>query len=1096
MKSNFITQTLHCPISSKIRLNKFLLTMKISIFLLMISTFSVTASVYSQTKKLNLDLHNVSVREALDKIEKQTDFRFFYIDEQIDVSRKVNLSFVNRFLDEVLVQLFSDNSVKYKVFDNNLIVLSPVVVANTAKQQITVTGTVKDAKQGDPLPGVNIKVQGSSNGTITDLDGNFSLTVPNSSSILVFSFIGYQAQSIALDGKVKLEIKMQEDTKNLEEVVVVGYGTQKRSDITGSVTSVSKDRLKQIPVTNITHALEGSTAGIQITQNSTVPGSSATMQVRGVNSINANTSPFIVLDGVPFSGTTNDINPSDIESIEILKDASSVAIYGTRGSNGVILITSKRGSQTQGKPRITYNGYIGFENIAHKLTPMSGDAYVQKYKDYNLQNGITQTTILPNTSEVDNYNKGITTDWLKETTQQGLMHDQNININGGSQFVQYYVSVGHTKQDGVVKGYQYEKNTIRTNIDAQITDFLKVGTTAFVAANNYDGGRANWLLATAMSPYSVPYESDGTYKIYPMNPELLYTNPLLGTSVDRKDRALNLTGNGYIEIAPVQVKGLKYRLNASYVYNIGDTKQYSGRQNNDLSGTANVSHNETTNWVLENILSYSKDFGKNHLDLTALYSAQKTDYYKFTANSVSFINDALSFYNLGSGATQSNTSEGNSSTLLSQMGRINYSYDSRYLLSLTARRDGYSGFGANTDKIGVFPSFALGWNIANENFMKPLTMVDQLKLRFSYGVTGNQAVPVNQTETTASSVLYPFGGKIASGVLYNSLGNANLNWESTTSGNIGLDFGAYKNRISGNIELYRSKTTDLLLKRNLPNITGYPNVWTNLGEIQNTGVEVSVKTVNISNKEFTWSTNFNFAVNKNKILDLYGDGKDDKGNNWFIGQPIRVIYDYEKIGIWQVGEDASKSDPVAKPGDIKFKDQNGDGKITSDDKVIIGQRDPKWTGGMTNTFSYKNISLSIFLQTAQGGLAANVDKNYADEAWRRNLPTDYKYWTAENKDNNWPSLAAYKNYRGYQFAEDNSYIRLKDVTISYNFPQSFLSKYKVQNLTVFASGRNLYTYTKWFGWDPEMSYSGRGSGDWTNNYPAIRTISFGVNVSL
>ena len=1092
MNNNFITQTRHCHTPSEGWLNKFLLTMKISIFLVLISTFSVTASVYSQNKKLNLDLHNVSVREALEKIEKQTDFRFFYIDEQIDVSRKVNLSAVNRVVDDVLAQLFSENTVKFKVFDNNLIVLSP----NKENQQQEISGNVRDAKTGEALPGVNIMVKGTTTGTITDLDGNFTIKVPNSSATLVFSFIGYQAQSIAVEGRTKLDVKMQEDTKNLEEVVVVGYGTQKRSDITGSVTSVSKDRLKQLPVTNIAHALEGSTAGMQITQNSTVPGSSATMQVRGVNSINANTSPFIVLDGVPFFGTTNDINPSDIESIEILKDASSVAIYGTRGSNGVILITSKRGNQTQGKPKITYSGYVGLENIAHKLTPMSADAYVQKYKDYNLQNIITQTAILPNTTEVENYNKGITTDWLKETTQQGLIHDQNVNISGGTSNIQYYVSVGHTKQDGVVKGYQFEKNSVRTNIDAKITDFLKIGTSAFVTGNNYDGGRANWLLATSMSPYSVPYESDGTYKIYPMSPELLYTNPLLGLSVNRKDRGLNLTGNGYVEVTPNLVKGLKYRLNAAYVYNTGDTKQYSGRQNNDKSGTAEVSHNETMNWVLENILSYTKDIGKHHLDLTALYSAQRVDYYKFTSKSISFINDALSFYNLGAGATQSNTSEGNYYTLLSQMGRLNYSYDSRYLFSATARRDGYSAFGANTDKTGVFPSFALGWNIVNESFMKSLPIVDQLKLRYSYGITGNQAVPVNQTETTAGSVLYPFGGKVYSGILYSSLGNANLNWESTSSGNIGLDFGFFKSRISGTIEVYKSETNDLLLKRNLPNITGYTNVWANLGRIENKGIEVSVKTINISKNDFTWSTNFNFAINRNKILDLYGDGKDDKGNNWFIGQPIRVIYDYEKIGIWQVGEDVSKSDPVAIPGDIKFKDQNGDGKITSDDKIIIGQKDPKWTGGMTNTFSYKGISLSIFLQTSQGGLAANSDLNYADEAWRRNLPADYKYWTVENKDNYWPSLSAYKNYRGYQFAEDNSYIRIKDITLSYVVPQTLLSKYKIQSLTIFATGRNLYTYTKWFGWDPEMSYSGRGSGDWTNNYPAVRTVSLGVNISL
>ncbi|HYX06256.1 MAG TPA: SusC/RagA family TonB-linked outer membrane protein, partial [Bacteroidales bacterium] len=614
--------------------------------------------------------------------------------------------------------------------------------------------------------------------------------------------------------------------------------------------------------------------------------------------------------------------------------------------------------------------------------------------------------------------------------------------------------------------------------------------------NNYDGGRVNFLEANAMSPYSVPYDENGDYLIYPMYPEQLFANPLLGLSVDRLDRGLNLTGNGYAEVTPGFFKGLKYRLNASYIFNIYRTAMYTGRDYNDQSGTATVTNTHTNNWVIENVLSYNKDFGKHHIDVTALYSAQKVKYFRSQALSRGFPNDALSYFNMSAGLSQSDSTKGNNYTLASQMGRINYSYNSRYLLTVTARRDGYSAFGSNTDKYGLFPSVAVGWNIANESFLKNTDVINQLKLRLSYGLTGNQAIAPNQTASIANTVQYPFGGSALTGVIYNRMGNPNLNWESTTAMNLGVDFGILKNRINGTVEVYKTKTRDILLRRNLPSITGYQNIWVNLGQMQNVGIDLNLRTINIRTDDFRWETSLNFSTYKNKILELYGDGKDDIGNTWFIGEPLHVIYDYEKLGIWQEGEDPSGTDPVAQSGDIKFKDQNEDGQITADDRVVIGQSDPKWTGGMTNTFHYKNFNLSIFIQTSQGGLKRDSYLTYADEAWRRNLPAGFKYWTPENKDNYWPSLAAYKNYRGYQFAEDWSYVRIKDITLSYAVPQSFLQKYKVSGLTIYMTGRNLYTFTKWFGWDPEMNYDSRGAGSWRNNYPPIRTFSLGINLTL
>jgi TonB-linked SusC/RagA family outer membrane protein len=1093
------------------RLRVFII-MKLTVFFICFSVLSSIASgTYSQSSKISLNLNNTSIKYALKEIENTTNYYFLYNNDLIDVEKTVSVQIDSKNIEDVLDQLFKDENVKYVVMERQIIITPKNSSNQTVISQREITGQVTDSS-GDPLPGVTVVLKGTTNGTITDFDGNYTIQA-TADDVLVFSFVGMASREVLIGDKRTISITLQDEAIGVDEVVVVGYGVQKRSDITGSVTSVPSDRLGKVPVTNLMHAIEGSTAGLNITQTSSVPGSSGDMQIRGVNSINANTSPFIVLDGIPFFGVTNDINPNDIESIEILKDASAVAIYGTRGTNGVILITTKRGNPQDGKPKITYNGHVGIESIAHKLQPMGPEQYIQKYTDYHVVNGLTQQNVLPNQSEIENYNlwqdgQFKPVDWLDEATQTGIIQDHSISISGGTDKMQYFVSGGYLDEKGVVKGYQFKRASFRSNIDAKINDYLKIGTSTFFTNNNYDGGRVNFLEATAMSPFSKPRDENGNYITYPMSPELLWENPLLGLTEDRLDRNMNLTGNGYIEVTP-GIPGLKYRMNASYIFNINRKAGYSGRASNDQSGTATVDNSQTDNWVIENILSYTKDFDKHHIDFTGLYSAQEVKYFRSWGTSRSFINDALTYYKMSAGVSQSIDSEGNKYSLLSQMGRLNYSYDSRYLFTFTARRDGYSAFGANTSKYGMFPSVALGWNIANESFMQDNPVVQQLKLRLSYGTTGNMAIDVNQTQSTAETVQYPFEGTAYTGILNNKLGNANLNWETTTSTNIGVDFSLFDFRVSGSVEAYKTKTDDILLKRNLPGITGYSNIWANLGKMQNIGLDITLKTVNIKTNEFEWTTDFNFSTYRNEILELYGDGKDDVGNRWFIGKPLNSFYDYEKLGIWQQDEDPSGSDPIAIPGDLKFKDQlsidtdgdgvadKADGQITGqEDRVVLGRTDPSWTGGFTNTINYKNFSLRAFFQISHGGLKRNNNLQYADLAFRRNVPSGFEYWTEENQSNYWPSLAAYKNYRGYGFPEDWSYVRLKDVTLSYKVPQSVLNKYQINSLTLFVTGRNLHTWTNWFGWDPEMSYIERGADNWTNNYPPIRTISFGVNLTL
>ena len=972
----------------------------------------------------------------------------------------------------------------------------------------TITGTVLDEK-GDGMPGVTIVLKGTTTGTTTDADGKFSLRIPDGTAAptLVISSIGYVKQEIAVDGRSTIAIKLAPNAQDLNEVVVVGYGTQKRADVTGSVVSVPQDRLEKIPVPNVAQALAGAVAGVQVTSGSGVPGSQSSIQIRGVRSITANTDPYLIVDGVPFPGNLNDINPNDIGSIEILKDASSTAIYGTRGSNGVILISTKRGKT--GKPQIRYAGYAGPEYMVQKLHPRDGAAYVQKYADFVKQRGITPTPV-PYLGEVDNYNAGRTVDWMDLIKQQGFIQDHNVSLSGGTDDIKYFVSGDYFKQRGVLKGFQYQRISLRSNIDANVTPWLRLGISAFYANNNDGGGRTTLGLAQVLSPYGTAYNPDGTYTIYPTPPEQLVTNPLLGLTTTRESRVNQLTGTGYAELSPTFIPGLKYRVNATYSFRTYRFANYAGRAAGDLRGTAQLVNDERPNYTVENLLIYNKDFGKHHFDLTALYSAQQNSYFTTSQTASGFINDQIGFNSIGSGSiTPTISSYSERRALVSQMARLNYNYDSRYLFTATARRDGSSVFGVNADKYALFPSVAVGWNVGNEAFLKDNTTVNALKLRFSYGTTGNEGISPYQTITGDALLQYAYGGVAATGLRANTLGNANLKWEQTTSANYAVDFGFLKNRLTGTIEYYDAKTKDLLLARQIPIVSGYTSVLDNIGRVQNRGVEVSLNTANVQNSTFTWSTTLNVSANRNKILDLYGNGADDIGNRRFIGKPLSAIYDYRVVGVWQTGETVGTIDPCAKAGYLKFSDLNNDGKIDSNDREYQGTTLPSYTGGITNTFTYKGLSLRVFIQTVQGVLKNNPTLNLVDLGGRLNAPREVGYWTTENASQDRPGLNYY-NPRGYAYPSNASFTRLKDVTLSYTLPAPLIEKLKLGTVSAYISGRNLYTWTKWVGWDPEQNYTmGNGTGNVDTlttlsnpgtgsnpNFPQLATYVFGLNIGL
>ena len=986
-------------------------------------------------------------------------------------------------------------------------------MAEQAVQNVQQAGVVKGQvtdKNGEGVIGATVKVKNAQAGTVTDFDGNFTLNV-QSAGTLVVSYIGYLTKEVPFTVGQTLNISMEEDATALEEVVVVGYGVQKKSDVTGSVTSINKERLSKLPVTNVLQAVQGAAAGVTITQGSSIPGDAPSALVRGRNSINAGTGPYIVVDGIPISksgGSLNDINPNDIESMEILKDASATAIYGTNGANGVILITTKHGKD--GKPNISYNGYLGIEDFAKKLDFCNGAEITQRYKDYVAQNaGETMyNDYVKNANEAAAQAAGQETDWLYDmVSQTGIIQDHNVTINGGADRVKYFISGDYMKQKGVLKGFNYQRYSLRMNIDADVTDYLKIGTNSYIVSHNRDGGRVNFLMAEAMSPYGQVYDEDGSYCQYPMYSETLFFNPMQYIDQDHERRQWNINLNGYADINFGNIwkplEGLHYKFNFGYSFVPKRENYYNGEaQFNNAGGYGYIKNEETQSYTSENILSYAKDLGKNHFDVTLLYASSRKKYHRNEATGSKFINDELLWHNLGGGSTQTSGSYSDLYTTVSQMGRLNYSYDSRYLFTFTVRRDGSSVFG-DDNKYGVFPSVALGWNITNEKFMEKVDWLNNLKLRLSYGKAGNEAIGVYETLAKMSNSAIAMDGATATALYPSSrMGNSGLGWETTKTFNIGIDFGILNNRINGNIDFYKSTTTDLLLQRNLPKISGYSNVYMNMGKTANTGLEITINSKNIVTKDFTWGTSLVWSWNKNEIKDLYGDEKDDIGNGWFIGEPISVIYDYEMEGIWQEDEIAAgkhlNQDPQAQAGDVKLKDINGDGKIDpNDDKVIQGQTTPKWTAGLTNTFSYKGFTLSIFIQTAQGHKRSNsLLRMAADEQGRRNSTTEVGYWTPENKSNEYRSLSKTSNRWGYTFPRDASYTRIKDVTLSYTFPTQITNLLHLSSLTAYVSGRNLYTFTDWKGWDPEADITQRGWSGYENNYPMTKSFVFGLNVTF
>jgi TonB-linked SusC/RagA family outer membrane protein len=1019
-----------------------------------------------------------------------------------------------------------------------------------------VTGRIT-SDNGEGIPGVTVVVKGTTTGATTDVNGNYTVSVPDDNSVLVFSSVGYARQEIAVGKRTNVSQSLVPETQALNEVQVVGYGTQKKSQVTGAISSVSDEQLRDVPVANIGQALQGRAAGITVSSTGTSPGQAPTIRIRGNRSLSGSNDPLLVVDGVPYDGSLNDLNPDDITSLEVLKDASSTAIYGARGANGVILITTRRGKS--GAPRVTYSGYYGQKRTYGRYDLMNGEQYynykLQAYRAQSPTFDPSAASFLTN-DERANYLAGRSTDYQSLLFQKGHIQNHSLGISGGTDQTQYSASVGYYDETGIVPVQRFQRFSLRGTLDQQIGKRVKVGLNTLNTFTNANDPNVNVLYQVlTTSPLASAYDTNGQPILFPNGDQL--SNPLtLFTPNAHLDRSRRLrTFNslyGQVNI----LKGLDYRLNVGLDGRTQmDDSFYASitPQNGGGVNTSSKASSMAYNLLAENILTYNRNFAEKHdLNVTALYSRQTYHSDGFEGGVQNTLSDTQLNTNLGAGTpTYVRNNNGNQAIdwgLVSYMGRVNYAYDNRYSATLTARVDQSSRL-APGHKTNLFPSAAVAWNVANESFLKDYSWVNNLKLRASLGRVGSTAINPYQTQGSLSAALgagyYNYGSAGAVGVVPSTIPNADLGWEYTTTTNFGLDFGFLENRITGSVEVYQQRTNDLLLPYALPTASGYGSVLINAGKTQNRGIEISLTTVNLRPKDangFEWSTDWNFTVNREKILDLNsynadGSARDDIGNQRFIGQPLYVIYDYKNIGVWQTSEADLAKKYGSKPGQIKVEDVNGDGAINASDRVIVGSRQPKFEAGLTNRFRFKGFDLTVVALTRVGATVVDPysfgPSYYATNTGRRNQ-LNFNYWAAPipaaltpqtpggvaanpsndypqpdqtSRANEWPTYGSTLGYHS------GTFIKVRSIDLGYTLPAAWAKAAFMSSARVYLQVQNPYIWAadKYFqrnkAIDPDaLSYSSRFSTtgvasanidfNTSNNYPVTRAFIVGVNLGL
>ncbi|WP_342330803.1 TonB-dependent receptor [Pedobacter sp. FW305-3-2-15-E-R2A2] len=978
--------------------------------------------------------------------------------------------------------------------------------------QVVVKGKVVD-ELGKGLPGVSVVIKGTSSGTASIENGNYSISVSGKNAVLVFKFIGYTSKEVTVGNQTTINVNLLPVSSDLEQVVVVGYGTQRKEAVTGSVASINGDKMREVPAPNIAQAIQGRIAGVEITQTSSKPGASMQILIRGQRSLTASNEPLIVLDGIPFPGSIADINPNDIKSIDILKDASATAIYGSRGANGVILLTTNRGQQG-GSSKISYNSYTGLQTLFAEYPMMNGPEFI----------ALRKAAGLFTTNGVDESNE-VNTDWQDLFyNKSSIVTSHDISLSGGSETGSYNFGGGYYKNKSLIPTQQYTRYSMRGSVDQQVGKYFRLG---FTTNNNYnisEGNQVGIYGILSMSPIANPYNTDGSLKRtvrLPQDEQWVYTRELTNSLQNQwlnETRGFATYNSAYAEVKIPGVEGLKYRANLGMDFIQSNNGNFTGvgigSSTPTTPSTAGVGNAQTYHWTIENLLTYDRTFAKKHnLNVVALYSAEQNKFNSSSMSARDIPTDAFQFYNLGQANGEITIGNGNYSLtgLMSYMGRLMYSYDDRYMISATLRSDASSRL-APGHKWHTYPAVSAGWNISNESFMKGVSVIDKLKLRVGYGQTSNQAVNPYQTLGLLSSRPYNFGNTgYATGYYMSRLPSPGLGWEYSETWNYGLDFSILKNRLSGTVEYYVTNTKDILLGINLPSTSGVGGYTANVGQTQNKGLEFNLNAVILENLNgWTWDLGVNFYANRNKLVSLASGQTRDEGNLWFVGHNINAIFDFEKVGLWQANDPyLTTLEPGGNAGMIKVKytgDFDANGKPTraigAADRQILNV-DPKFAGGINSRVAYKGFDLSVVAAFKSGGIL--VSSLYGSGGYlnlmngrRGNVKVDY--WTPENTDAKYPKPGGiasgdnpkYGSTLGYF---DASYLKVRTISLGYDF-KTLLKNSNVK-LRMYVTVQNPFVmfspYHRESGMDPETNSYGNENAAVPLSDAQRRILTIGTN---
>jgi TonB-linked SusC/RagA family outer membrane protein len=1129
--------------------------MRISFLQLLLTVFLLNGVLAASAQELldqrvSVRLDNYTVRQALLTLEKTAHVKFVYSRQVVQIDRKVSLAATDERLVDVLDRLLKPLQLSYVVTGSQIALVrsttsdgmgsiqpAPKTADLTQTADQVITGKVADEK-GVGLPGVSVVVKNTTRGTSTDSDGQFKLNIPDGelAATLVFSFVGYLNQEVAIGSRTRIDVKLIADQKALDEVVVIGYGTQRKKELTSAVASISQSKLADLKVSSFSEALVGQVSGVQISQVNGGPGTALNVRIRGTGSIGAGNNPLYVVDGFPLSvESLSSLNTSDIESIEVLKDASATAIYGSRGSNGVVIVTTRRGAT--GKTRIDFNAYTGVQNLSKKVDVLNPEEYVdlaiEAIQNAWVDRGGSTTdpnSVRPSLYQIAPYflqpDQWTRTDWQDEIFKTAAISDYNLSASGGSEKMKYMVSGGYFDQRGILTNTGFKRYSGRLNLDGVLTNRIrfKVNFSPNYAVTDKVKGDGRWNEGAIGSALALPgifavRNADGTYPSYTnfgYNSSAAYNPVSLVEQARGKDNSLRLIANTNVSFDIL--KNLTYTLNTGIDYNSLQSSFYTSTlipaSGITPGGQFNTSFN--TNWVVENTLTYTKEFTADHrFNLLLGQSAQRNHLTESSTSANNYPNDLVKTLNAGQ-VTSANSTE-SEWALASYFARLTYAYKDKYYLNAAIRRDGSSRFGENR-KWGVFPSLSAGWSISEEPFLKHTTWLDELKLRASYGVTGNNFIANYGAIGLLNSANYVFGNTIVNAQVPSTFSNALLSWETSRQADLGLDLRILRGRVDLVYDYYNKVNSNLLLNVPVPSINGVTSTLQNIGRVRNQGMEWMLTTRNLVGK-FAWTTSLNVSYNRNKVLAL-GPGGDpiissgmsslDGTHITQIGKPIGSFYGFVFEGVYNTAAEIAARPHLStdKPGDPIIRDVNGDGAVTMDDRTIIGNNVPDYIFGIDNTFKYRNFDLRVFFQGVEGNQILNFSKynigilhgrlNQLGEArdrWRSpENPGNGKVFRADLDINGYRRLASTNN------VEDASFVRLRNVTLGYTFPQNVLNRLRITQAKVFITGQNLFTWAAYSMYNPEASQAASNSaltpGSDMDVYPLARTYTIGLNLTF